>query len=312
MKHSDLWIYGSIALVAIVGFVLKIYNIKFMREIGWRDAISLGVLSLAVCALFLNIRVARMTEATLSLSNALTATELSEKSLPTGLLGGFYAHYSALGVLEEQTNKPSMEMENSIVSDQIEIIKHIHSLPDKTAQYIHSGNRRQFHLDIVENGTRRYINYSYLGVKDLPVKNLINSIIAKKSHASDPDKFYHYWQSRAIAVYLLRGVYNQQLNSQKLKWEDALRPIIFVLNNDPSLMNRKLALDTYQTLTGFERQELFDFEGAVAHWNNGVISSEVKKFIEEKRNMPKDAKTMQDIEDLAKNPTMDEIMLLKK
>jgi spore germination protein GerM len=100
------------------------------------------------------------------------------------------------------------------------------------------------------------------------------------------------WIERAKAAYLLRNITPRQLSDDKLKWEDIFKPLINLISDTEwSLAVRKTALDTYAILTGFEplKEDIFDFAGALEHWDKFgpeilnkknellVISSENKK-----------------------------------
>jgi hypothetical protein len=78
------------------------------------------------------------------------------------------------------------------------------------------------------------------------------------------------WIERAKAAYLLRCITLKQLNDDQLKWEDVFKPLISVIGETEwSLSVRKTALDTYSQLTGFKASSIniFDFDGALEHWN---------------------------------------------
>ncbi len=72
--------------------------------------------------------------------------------------------------------------------------------------------------------------------------------------------------SRAKAAFLLRNI-ESATDKDSVDKKEILERLIFIIKSDSSLLVSKLALDRYSQFTDFSPTDIFDFQGAINHWN---------------------------------------------
>jgi hypothetical protein len=73
--------------------------------------------------------------------------------------------------------------------------------------------------------------------------------------------------SRARALSILRNL-DTAPDIKDIDQKELIERLIFIIQNDPSLLVSKLALDRYCELTGYKKQRVFDFDGALKHYES--------------------------------------------
>lgn len=103
--------------------------------------------------------------------------------------------------------------------------------------------------------------------KGFSAKNVIDHLDQSK---------YPRCTSRLRAAALLQNI---DTSKGKKDMKKAIRLLVFILENDPSLLVSKLALDRYSQFTGYSPLDVFDFDDALKDWDKRKIEilKEIKK-----------------------------------
>lgn len=181
------------------------------------------------------------------ISNSLSVSQLGDRCMWSSPHGGEYNSYLILKTLEDEID--DVQIKNA-VANQIKRVEDMYKSQDVMIDHV-----KIIQAIMKNDGTREWADEQTITAKN----NL--------------DHMYRWlWTERVKAAYFLSHITSEKLTKDNKKWGDVFEALMHTLGESEwSLFVRKISLITYADLTGntsvpFKPLGVFDFKGAIKHW----------------------------------------------